>query len=734
MTMSVPSVMELLYPESIAVIGASKDHTKRGFRSIEKLLADGYPGAIYPINPKEREILGLKCYAAVGQVDGPIDLALVCTPAKTLPAVIRDCGAKGIKGAVVLAGGFAEAGNEGRRLQDDMVAVARRVGVRIIGPNTSGVFNTHKSCNVVGFADLRKGGIGLLSQSGNMALSLVTEAQANGHIGLSTYVGIGNEADIRIDEYLDYFGQDPNTDVVIAYIEGLKDGPRFLEALRRLTRVKPVVIYKAGRTSAGVSSAKSHTGAMAGDNAVSIGVMRQAGAVLARRSDEILAIAESLSLMPRLNSRRVAVLADGGGHATIAADALTEHGLLLASLAEETRRNLASLLPTAAAITNPIDVAGGTDSNPALFADCARILLDDQSVDGLLISGLYGGYGIRFSHSLVEMELETTRRIASLPQEYGKPILVHSLYGALHADRRPAPLVRLREAGIPVHDSLEKAVRCMEALAEFAESATRQPKAAANRVVRQPAIERIVARCRDEGRLVILEDEGRIALEASGVPMARAYLAKDEDEAAGMFARLGSLPVAMKVVSHAILHKTEAGGVKLDIASAEEARRAFSQIRANAYRAGNPDIRGVLMTPMAAKGGVEVIIGVVRDATYGHVMMFGIGGVLVELLRDVVFRAVPLTEADAWTILDGIKAKAVLDGVRGAPPVDRDALVRLLLRVSELVAAFPEIAELDLNPVVAYPSGLNVLDVRILLAPPAVGASVAHEPTTEATA
>jgi acetate---CoA ligase (ADP-forming) len=697
MRVSSPSVMELLYPESIAVIGASKDRTKRGFRSIEKLLADGYPGAIYPINPNEQEILGLRCYPTVGQVDGPIDLALICTPARTLPAVIRDCGAKGVKGAVVLAGGFAEAGDEGRRLQDDMVAVARRVGVRIIGPNTSGVFNTHKSCNVVGFADLRKGGIGLLSQSGNMALSLVTEAQANGHIGLSTYVGIGNEADIRFDEYLDYFGQDPNTNVVIAYIEGLKDGPRFLEALRRLTRVKPVVIYKAGRTSAGVSSAKSHTGVMAGDNAVSIGVLRQAGAVLARRSDEILAIAESLSLMPRLNSRRIAVLADGGGHATIAADTLTEHGLVLAALADETRRKLASLLPSAAATTNPIDVAGGTDSNPALFADCARVLLDDQSVDGLLISGLYGGYSVRFSHSLVEMELETTRRMVSLPQEYGKPILVHSLYGALHADLRPVPLVRLREAGIPVYDSLEKAVRCMEALAEFAESATPQPRLAANRVVRQPALERIVARCRDESRLVILEDEGRIALEAAGVPMARAYLARDDDEAAGMFAKLGSVPVAMKVVSHAIIHKTEAGGVKLDIASAEQARQAFSQIRANAYGAGDAEIRGVLMTPMAAKGGIEVIIGVVRDPTYGHVMMFGIGGVLVELLRDVVFRAVPLTEADAWAILEGIKAKAVLDGVRGAPPVDRAALVRLLLRVSELVAAFPEIAELDLN-------------------------------------
>ncbi|MGH9200637.1 MAG: CoA-binding protein, partial [Vicinamibacterales bacterium] len=240
----------MLYPNSIAIIGASKDQTKRGFRSIQKLLDDGYPGAIYPINPKEPEILGLKCYPSIADVPGPVDLALVCTPAKTLPDIMMRCGRKGVKGAVVLAGGFAEAGEQGKRLQDQMVDAAKVHGVRIIGPNTSGIFNTHKACNIVGFSNLRKGGIGLLSQSGNMALSLVTEAEANGHIGLSTYVGIGNESDVQFDEYLDYFAEDENTKVVVAYIEGLKEGRKFLDTLRRVARLKPVVIYKSGRTSA----------------------------------------------------------------------------------------------------------------------------------------------------------------------------------------------------------------------------------------------------------------------------------------------------------------------------------------------------------------------------------------------------------------------------------------------------------------------------------------------------
>jgi acetate---CoA ligase (ADP-forming) len=286
---------------------------------------------------------------------------------------------KGAKGAVVLAGGFAEAGDDGRRLQDEMVRVAQNCNVRIVGPNTSGVFNTHKACNIVGFSNLKKGGIGLLSQSGNMALSLVTEAEANGHIGLSTYVGIGNESDIQFVEYLDYFAEDENTRAVVAYVEGMNNGRVFLDALRRMTRRKPVVLYKSGRTSAGRSSAKSHTGALAGDYAVSEGVLRQAGAVLARKSDEILSLGEALSLLKPLASRRVAVLADGGGHATIAADALSEQGLTLAVLSHETQQRLSAILPPSAAVANPVDVAGGTDANPAVFADCARILLEDPT-------------------------------------------------------------------------------------------------------------------------------------------------------------------------------------------------------------------------------------------------------------------------------------------------------------------------------------------------------------------
>ncbi|MGH8863661.1 MAG: acetate--CoA ligase family protein, partial [Burkholderiales bacterium] len=678
-------------------------------------------------------ILGKIAYPSLAAIPGPVDLALICTPAMTLPDVIAQCGAKGIKGAVVLAGGFAEAGDEGKALQESMVAEAKKHGVRIIGPNTSGIFNTHALANIVGFSHLKPGGIALLSQSGNMALSLVTEAQANGHVGLSTYVGIGNESDIRFHEYLEYLRDDENTKAVIAYVEGMKDGRRFVETLKRVAREKPVVIYKSGRTSAGRSSAQSHTGALAGDYAVSEGVLKQAGAILARKSDEILSLAEALSLLEPMVSRRVAVLADGGGHATIAADALSERGLALASLSDGTKQALAAILPSSAAVGNPVDVAGGTDSNPAVFADCARILLADPSVDALLITGLFGGYGVRFSQTLTETEIETSERIATLHREFGKPVLVHSLYGSLYADLRPKPLALIRERGIPVYDSLELAVRCLEALADFGEARRRPLPVTQSRPVRSKQFEEVIARCRREGRTVVLEHEARRALEDAGVDMlAPALVAATPDEAVKAFQTLGSVPVAIKVVSRDIIHKTDAGGVKLNVSDAAGIRRAFAEIVESGQRytrsheGRDPDITGLLVTPMAPKGGIEIIIGVVRDPSYGPVLMFGLGGVLVEVLKDVVFRSLPLTEADARSMLSEIRAAQILEGVRGAKPTDKDALVKLMLGISQLCTAFPEIAELDLNPVLAYPQGVGILDARILLEDEPGAASPAH--------
>jgi acetyltransferase len=705
----------MLRPRSIAIIGASRDPHKRGFRSIQKLLEDGFAGDIFPINPKETEILGLRCYPDLSACPAAADLALICTPARTVPGVIAQCGQRGIAGAVVLAGGFGETGPAGLALEQQLAQAARDAGVRIIGPNTSGVFNTHYACNLVGFADLEPGGIGLLSQSGNMALALVTEAQATGRAGLSTYVGVGNECDVQFHEYLDYFTRDPQTRVVIAYIEGLKDGGNFLATLARVSRQKPVVVYKSGRSSAGRRSARSHTGALAGDFAVSAGVLPQAGAILVRRSDDILPVAETLSLLPPPRSRRVAVLADGGGHATIATDVLTELGLALPELGDQTRRRLAAILPAAASLANPVDVAGGTDADPGVFAACAQILLDDAAVDALLVTGLYGGYAVRFSAGLRDAEIEASRSLAALCRASGKPVLVHSLYANLAGDARPEPLNVLRDAGIPIQGSLERAVRCLASLADFGEIQRRRP-AALDPAQPLPEVQARIDTVRATGTCVVPEHEGRAMLAAAGVAMPTAVLAADATQALAAFHALDA-PVALKIVSPDVLHKTEAGGVQLGIHDDAGVLLGCEQLLASVRRhAPGADIRGILVTPMVeAADGVEVVIGVVRDPSYGPVLMFGLGGLFVEVLKDVVFRSLPLTENDAHAMLENIASREVLQGVRGRGPIDREALVRLLLGVSRLCTAHPDIAELDLNPVLATPRGAEVLDVRILL-------------------
>ncbi len=704
---------QFLAPRSIAVIGASNDPTKRGFQALKYLIADKFAGGIYPIHPREQEILGIRAYPTVSAVEAEIDLGLICTPAKTLPAIVEDCGRKGIKGVIVLAGGFSEAGPEGARLEAEALRAAQAHGVRIVGPNTSGVFNLHCRMNLVAMPNVKPGGLGIVSQSGNMALSIVSDAAPGGHLGFSTYVGVGNQVDVRFNEYLQYFGEDDNTKVPILYVEGFKQGRTFLEVAREVTQKKPVVVYKSGRTEAGQASARSHTGALAGSYQMTVDLLRQAGVTIARQADHIVPMAEALSLLPVPRSNRVAILADGGGHATIATDSLIETGSVLATLAEQTQAKLAALLPPAASLANPVDVAGGTDANPGVFADCAGLLLQDDNVDALLVVGLFGGYQLRFAESLGPIENETAARFGALLERFGKPIILQSLYAPL----RTEALETLRRGGIPVHGSIEVAVTCLAGLIDYGHARRRNaedPPAPPGKAPAEAAA--IIARCRVAGRNALLEYETIEFLKAYGIPMPSYLVARREDDLAEAATVFASQPAAMKIVSRDILHKTEAGGVKLTLRREETMREAYREIMksARAFK-HDADIEGVLVTPMARKG-VEVIIGVSNDPIFGPVMMFGLGGTFVEVLKDVAFRAIPLSCADAAEMLDGIKAKRILDGVRGASPVDRQALIDLMLRISGLVQAHPEITEFDLNPVIAYPDGYAVVDARMILA------------------
>src|SRR5210317_1247686 len=330
------SLERILNAESVAIIGASKNETKRGYQTIRTLLEEKYEGRIYPVNPKEKSILGFKCYPSVKDISEPVDVALVATPAKTLPSVLEDCGKKGVNGAVVLAGGFGEIGSEGRKLEDDMVAVAKKYNIRLIGPNTSGMLNLHENLNLVGLKDAPRGDIALLTQSGNMALTLITEAKVKSRKGFSYYVGVGNEADIKFHEYLEFFRQDPDTRAILMYVEGLRNGREFLRQAQKTTLEKPIILLKSGRSVTGKRSAGSHTGALAGISEVAKGAFKRAGIVVIENSDELFPAAETLSSLPPIKNNGVAVLADGGGHATIAADLLTDLNIDIPELTDAT--------------------------------------------------------------------------------------------------------------------------------------------------------------------------------------------------------------------------------------------------------------------------------------------------------------------------------------------------------------------------------------------------------------
>lgn len=703
---------DFLAPDSIAVIGASSDPTKRGYKALVGLIDGGYEGRIYPINPKAPEILGLPAYPSVLALPERVDLALICTPAGTVPGLLRECGRNGVRGAVILASGFGEVGGEGLELEARTLSAAREAGVRIIGPNTSGMFNLHKKVNLLALQNVQPGDIGIVSQSGNMLLALALEAQRNGYIGFSTYVGPGNQTDVGFADYLRYLSEDSHTRVATFYIEGFKDGRAFLEAAREATRAKPVVVYKSGSTQAGQKSASSHTGALAGSYAMTVDLLRQNGVNVVGHSDEILPVAEGLGLLQQARGNRVAILSDGGGQATIASDRLYEAGLELAELSPQTRERLAAILFPQASLANPIDVAGSTDANPALFAQCVDILLQDEQVDMLFLVGMFGGYGIRFDQSLQADEERCAAEMAQSAAARGKAMVVYSLYAPV----RPQALKTLREAGLPVYDSIELAVSTLRALSERGAYLKRAlDPGKTSRFKASPEAAALFLGAQTEGR-DLLEPEARNLLEEYGIRMPDSRWLRSPNDLAEVAAHFGPSPLAMKVVSRDILHKSDAGGVRLNLVGEAALREAWAAIEKSCrdYAPGAV-LDGVLVTPMARKG-VEVIVGASRDPVFGPVVMFGLGGIFVELFKDVAFRAAPLTAYDAESMIAQVKASRVLDGIRGEPPVDKAALTDLLLRVSAIMELHPEIESLDLNPVIARADGCELVDARVIVA------------------
>jgi acetyltransferase len=705
---------KVLNAKSVAIIGASKNKTKRGFQAIKTLLADGYEGKIYPVNPKEDMILGIPCYKDITQIEAPIDLALITTPSRTIPGILRKCGEKNVAGAVIIAGGFRELGARGKELEQEVVTAAKQTGVRLIGPNTSGMINLKTNMNLVGIQNVPKGNIALLCQSGNMALTLITEATIRKHEGFTYYVGVGNESDVKFHEYLEFFRNDPDTKSILMYVEGMSEGRKFLQEAHKTSIEKPIILLKSGRSATGKKSAGSHTGSLAGMSEVANRAYGRAGIIVIENSDELFPVAETLSSQPPIKTNAIAILADGGGHATIAADLLTDYGIHLPELSDKTKEKLRKLLPEAASVMNPVDVAGGTDADPSLFADCAKIILKDHNVGGLLVVGLFGGYGIRFEKSLSIGEEAAAHRFGAMVKNKNKPIIVHSLYSSYESHA----LDLLRHYDIPVHDSLDISCKCVASLCQYG-NYLKSYHAKTNFVFKWRARAKkegnqIIETAGKEGRSVLLEHEAKRLIQLHGAPTSVGQVAKTEDQAWEIAQEINRA-VVLKIVSPDILHKSDARGVILNLNSESDIRNGYQQMIKNAM-AYNPDadIRGVLVAPMAQKG-LEIIIGTKVDEQFGPVIMYGLGGIMVEIMKDVTFWVLPVNPTACKKMLEDTRSSVLLDGVRGHKGYDKKSLKKLIAMCSELIEAYPEIEEMDLNPVILYEKGLDVVDARIIL-------------------
>ncbi|MGQ9552784.1 MAG: acetate--CoA ligase alpha subunit [Anaerolineae bacterium] len=691
-----------LNPRSIAVIGASREEGKLGHAVLKSLIDSGFPGDIYPINPKADEILGLKAYASVFACPGSVDLAVVLVPAKLVPAVMKECGQKGVKGVIVISAGFREVGAEGMRLEHEIAAIARQYGMRMVGPNCLGCLDTITPMNA-SFAPLMpcRGRIAFMSQSGAIASSILDVAQLRG-LGLSRFVSLGNKADLNETDFLFTWGNDSETDVIMIYLEDIKNGARFMSVAREVTKTKPVIAIKAGSTSAGTRAVSSHTGALAGSENAYTAAFRQCGVIRAQTIEELFDFSEAFARQPLIRDDGICIITNAGGPGVMAADAVEHAGLKLASLAPETMAAIKAKLPPAASVLNPVDVLG--DALADRYGMALDLVLRDPNVNAVVVI---------LTPQVVTQVAETAEVVAKIAKSSQIPVFACWIGGELTA--KGSDLLTAHR--IPAYSEPERAIRAIRAMLDQRRWLQRPPFSPKVYDIDRSKIERVFSTSRNAGRLQIGDAEARDIMEAIGLRVPRAALARDPEEAVAIAERIG-YPLVLKIASPDILHKSDIGGVKVGLQNATDVRDAFDLVVYRARRhAPNAEIWGCQVQQMV-RGGKEVIVGMNRDPQFGPLMMFGLGGIYVEALRDVVFRVAPMDELETREMVNEIRAISLLKGVRGEPPADIDAVVDALQRLSYLVTEYPEIVEFDVNPLIVYESGRGAvgLDMRIVLA------------------
>jgi acetyltransferase len=678
----------LFRPRGVAVIGASNNTFSIGNRVVKNLITHGFKGGIYPIHPKEAEILGLKAYPSILEVPGPVDVASIVVKSTMVPQVVEDCGKMGVKFVIIHTAGFAEMGPDGAKLQDALFAAARKYGVRIYGPNSQGIMNSDPDVSVYAnftFTPMRPGKASILAQSGGVAEMLNLNLREMGS-GFRMYASHGNATDVNTNELLEYLGNDPETRTIVMHIESMKDTPRFLELCRSIARDKALLAIRTGRTAVAAKAVSSHTGSLMQQDSLTDAIFEHAGVMRFNTTEEMISAAYAFATQPVPKGPRVAIVANAGGPAIMAIDECVANGLQLAKLTDETKKKLRAGLIPEANVENPVDIAATASADH--FGLTLKALNEDPGVDCILITMV--------TPFFVDCDA-IAARIAETAKTLTKPVI-----DVIMTNENWAGVVQtIKDAGIPVFDFPETGSRVMASMVRYAE--------VQKRLEEKPAV---ASGDKSKAQQILAKASGGFILQADAFQVLNAYqiptpattcVPGGTKVPAGM-----KYPAVLKVDSEAVVHKSDAGGVMLNIASEPALQKALDDM-SNKFRGAS------FIVQEQCPQGTELIIGLKREPGVGPVLMFGLGGIFVEVLKDVTFRLAPLSAEGAARMIRGIKSLPILMGTRGLPAADLAAIERLLIAVSQMAMDLPEIEEMDLNPVFVYPQGqgVKVVDVRI---------------------
>ncbi|MCK4645348.1 MAG: acetate--CoA ligase family protein [Candidatus Aminicenantes bacterium] len=697
----------IFYPKTIALIGASREPGSVGQSLLANIIDSRFQGIVYPVNPKARGVLGIKCYPSVIDIPDVVDLAVIVVPSRFVPDVLEECGKKHIQGAIVISAGFKEIGKEGTGLEDKVYQVIRKYGISLIGPNCLGIINTdpESSMNATfGTQMSKEGNIAFISQSGALCMAVLDYAKES-NIGFSKFISMGNKAGLTENELLLYLKDDPKTDVILMYLEDLADGREFMKIARDITNntshPKPIIALKAGRTLLGAKAASSHTGSLAGSDKVYDAIFSQCGVLRGNTLDEIFDYVRGFASQPLPKGENVAIVTNSGGPGILATDACISNGMNIAPFNRNTVKSLKNLLPPTVFINNPLDLIA--EAQHEQYEAALNEILKDKNIHSLIV--------ILTATSFTDVE-KIANAIVNSSKKFQKPIL--SCFLGVYDVSTGIDI--LEENGIPAYKFPESAARALSEMTKFTRWLSRPQTRIKKYKVDRTKAKKIIGSVKKEGRQLLMEHESYEVLKAYHFPVIKSILAENENQAAEAGEKIG-FPVVLKITSPDIIHKFDFGGVKLNLKNEIEVRSAYREILENVLaKKPGANIRGVLVEEMASNG-KEIIIGMNREPQFGPLLMFGMGGIYVEVLEDVTFRLAPIRELTATHMITLTKTHKILEGFRGEPVYDIEAIEDCLKRLSQLVIDFEDIKELDINPLIVYEKGKGcaIVDARIIL-------------------